>query len=87
MRITSSMLSSNYLKNVSKNMNYIQTLQSQLSTGKEISKPSDDPYKASRIVKMYADISSNEQYNDNITDVTNFLDVTDTSITQMSNLY
>lgn len=87
MRITSSMLSSNYLKNVSKNMNYIQRLQSQLSTGKEISKPSDDPYKASRIVKMYADISSNEQYNDNITDVTNFLDVTDTSITQMSNLY
>lgn len=87
MRITSSMLSSNYLKNVSKNMNYIQKLHNQLSTGKEISKPSDDPYKASRIVKMYADISSNEQYNDNITDVTNFLDVTDTSITQMSNLY
>lgn len=87
MRITSSMLSSNYLKNVSKNMNYIQTLQNQLSTGKEISRPSDDPYKASRIVKMYADISSNEQYNDNITDVTNFLDVTDTSITQISNLY
>jgi len=81
------MLSSNYLKNVSKNMNYIQTLQNQLSTGKEISRPSDDPYKASRIVKMYADISSNEQYNDNITDVTNFLDVTDTSITQISNLY
>ena len=87
MRITSTMLSSNYLKNVNKNMNYLQTLQSQLSTGKEISKPSDDPYKASRIVKMYADIAGNEQYNDNITDVTNFLDVTDTSITQISNLY
>lgn len=86
-RITNTMLSSNYLKNVNKNMNYLQTLQNQLSTGKEISKPSDDPYKASRIVKMYADVSANEQYNDNITDVTNFLDVTDTSITQMSNLY
>ncbi|WP_293983948.1 flagellar hook-associated protein FlgL [uncultured Clostridium sp.] len=87
MRITSTMLSSNYLKNVNKNMSYLQTLQNQLSTGKEISKPSDDPYKASRIVKMYADIAGNEQYNDNITDVTNFLDVTDTSITQISNLY
>ncbi len=87
MRITSTMLSSNYLKNINKNMSYLQTLQSQLSTGKEISKPSDDPYKASRIVKMYADIAGNEQYNDNITDVTNFLDVTDTSITQISNLY
>lgn len=86
-RITSTMLSSNYLKNVNKNLSYIEKMQNQLSTGKEISKPSDDPYKASRIVKMYADISGNEQYNDNITDVTNFLDVTDTSITQISNLY
>lgn len=86
-RITSTMLSSNYLKNVNKNLSYIEKMQNQLSTGKEISKPSDDPYKASRIVKMYADISGNEQYNDNITDVTNFLDVTDTSITQISSLY
>lgn len=87
MRITSTMLSSNYLKNVSKNMNYMQTLQNQLSTGKKISKPSDDPYAASRIIQMYADISSNEQYNSNIVDVTNFLDVTDSSINQMSSLY
>lgn len=85
-RITSTMLSKNYLYSVSRNMNNIQTLQNQLSTGKEISKPSDDPYKASRIIRMYADIGANEQYNDNITDVSNFLDVTDTSLTQLSNL-
>lgn len=85
-RITSTMLSRNYLYSVSRNMNNIQTLQNQLSTGKEISKPSDDPYKASRIIRMYADIGANEQYNDNITDASNFLDVTDTSLTQMSNL-
>lgn len=85
-RITSTMLSKNYLYSVSKNMVNIQTLQNQLSTGKEISKPSDDPYKASRIIRMYADIGANEQYNDNITDASNFLDVTDTSLTQMSNL-
>lgn len=85
-RITSTMLSKNYLYSVSKNMNNISTLQNQLSTGKQISKPSDDPYKASRIIRMYADIGANEQYNDNITDAINFLDVTDTSLTQMSNL-
>lgn len=85
-RITTSMLSTNYLRNVNRNLNYIQNVQNQLSTGKKISKPSDNPYAASRIVQMYADISGNEQYNDNITDVTNFLDVTDTSLTQMSNL-
>lgn len=85
-RITSTMLSRNYLHSVSKNMANVQTLQNQLSTGKQISKPSDDPYKASRIIRMYADIGANEQYNDNITDATNFLDVTDTSLTQMTNL-
>lgn len=86
-RITNSMLTSNYLNNISKNLSYIQKMQTQLSTGKEISKPSDDPYKTSRIIKMYADISNNEQYNDNITDVNNLLDITDTSLTQMSNLF
>ena len=85
-RITSTMLSKNYLYSVSKNMNNISTLQNQLSTGKQISKPSDDPYKASRIIRMYADIGANEQYNDNITDASNFLDVTDAALTQMSNL-
>lgn len=85
-RIISTMLSRNYLYDVTKNMSNVQTLQNQLSTGKEISKPSDDPYKASRIIRMYADIGANEQYNDNITDASNFLDVTDTSLTQMSNL-
>lgn len=87
MRITTPMLSANYLRNVGKNMNYLQTLQNQLSTGKKISKPSDNPFAASRIVQMYADISGNEQYNNNITDVTNFLDVTDTSMQQVSSLY
>lgn len=86
-RITNSMLTSNYLNNISKNLSYIQKMQTQLSTGKEISKPSDDPYKTSRIIKMYSDISNNEQYNDNITDVNNLLDMTDTSLTQMSNLF
>ena len=76
-RIISTMLSRNYLYDVTKNMSNVQTLQNQLSTGKEISKPSDDPYKASRIIRMYADIGANEQYNDNITDASNFLDVTD----------
>lgn len=85
-RIISTMLSKNYLYDVTKNMSNVQRLQNQLSTGKEISKPSDDPYKASRIIRMYADIGANEQYNDNITDASNFLDVTDTSLTQMSNL-
>lgn len=86
-RITNSMMTSNYLRNVSKNLNNVQKLQNQLSTGKEISKPSDDPFKASRIVKMYADIGSNEQYNDNITDVSNFLDVTDSSYEQLGNVF
>lgn len=43
MRITNKMLSNSFLSDMRTNLSNMQQLQKQMSTGKEISKPSDDP--------------------------------------------
>ncbi|OPJ64530.1 flagellar hook-associated protein FlgL [Clostridium chromiireducens] len=86
-RITSNMLSSNYLRNMKRNMNNMQTLQNQLASGKEINKASDNPYKASRSMQLHSEISYNTQYNENIKDTSNWLDTTDTALSQMGNIF
>lgn len=86
-RITNSMLSSNYLKNMKRNMNNMQALQNQLASGKEINKASDNPYVASRSMQLNAEISYNKQYDENIKDTSNWLDTTDTALSQMGNIF
>lgn len=86
-RITSSMLVKNYMTNTNRNLNNMQTLQNQLSSGKQINRPSNNPYKASRTMQLYTEIDSNKQYNENIKDVSNWLDITDTALNQMNNVF
>lgn len=86
-RITNSMLSSNYLRNMNRNMNNMKALQNQLASGKEINKASDNPYKASRSMQLHAEISYNKQFNENIKDTTNWLDTTDTALSQLGNIF
>lgn len=86
-RITSSMLSSTYLRDMKRNLGNMQTLQSQLSSGKEIQKASDNPYKTSRSMQLNSEISYNEQYNENIKDTSNWLDMTDTALSQIGDVF
>lgn len=85
MRVTNQMMSTTYLKDLNKNLNNLNTLNKQLTTGKEISKPSDNPFKTARIMQMYSDISANKQYNENIKDTINWLDTTDVALEQIGN--
>jgi|GEM_PF-322671 len=86
MRITNKMLSNNFLRDMKTNLNNLSTVQTQMATGKQVSKASDDPAKASKIMQIYSDIDSNKQYNDNITNTTNWLDMTDTSLGQVGDV-
>lgn len=86
-RITNSMLVKNYMTNTNRNLNNMQTLQNQLSSGKSINRPSDNPYKASRSMQLYTEIDANKQYNENIKDVSNWLDTTDTALDQAGKVF
>jgi flagellar hook-associated protein 3 FlgL len=86
MRVTNQMLSNNFLRDMRTNLNNMNTLQGQMTSGKQIRKPSDDPFKASRIMQMHSDIDANKQYNNNIKDSINWLDTTDTALGQVGNV-
>lgn len=86
MRITNKMLAGNFLRDMRTNLNNMKTLQSQLTSGKEIRKPSDDPFKVARAMQLHTDINVNKQYNENIKDTINYLDTTDTALNQAGNV-
>ena len=87
MRVTNKMLSDNYLSDMNVNLQNMQTVQQQMSTGKNFSKPSDDPFNVARSMQMNTSINANTQYNNNITNVSNWLDTTDTALGQLGNVF
>lgn len=87
MRVTNSMLSKSFLRDLNRNQNNLKKINSQLASGKEISRPSDDPYKVARSMQLSSDIKAATQYNENIKDTTNWLDTTDTALQQLENSF
>ncbi len=77
MRITNGIMTNNVLNNVLRNTQELYNLQDQLSSGKKISKPSDNPTDISRIMKFNQNISRMGQYESNINSVKVNLDTTD----------
>lgn len=82
MRVTNKMLSNSFLTDMSTNLQNMQKLQQQMTSGKEISKPSDDPAKVAKAMQLTSDINTNKQYNTNISNTSNWLDTTDTALGQ-----
>ena len=87
MRVTNKMLSNNFMSDMRNNLNSMQTLQQQMSSGKEIRRPSDNPFKVARIMQLSSDIDANTQYNENISDTLNWLDTTDSALSHAGNVF
>lgn len=86
MRITNRMLSDNFLNDMYTNLENMQNIQSQLTSGKKIRKPSDDPYIATRSLQIDSDITINKQYNTNISNTKYWLNQTDTALNQAGDI-
>lgn len=80
MRITNNMVIANMVRNIANNQERENKYQTQLSTGKKISVPSDDPVVASRALKLRTDVSKLEQYQKNISDAQSWLSATDETL-------
>lgn len=84
MRVTNKMMTSSFLNDMQTNLSRMSKIQRQLTSGKEVSRPSDDPFVVARSMQLSGDIAANEQYNSNIKDTTNWLDATDTALGQLT---
>ncbi|NEZ45863.1 flagellar hook-associated protein 3 [Clostridium niameyense] len=83
MRITNKMMSDTFLSDMNSNLEKLNTLEKQRDTGKNFSKPSDDPANVIRSMQLHTGIGVNKQYNKNINTTINWLDVTDTALGQL----
>ena len=86
MRITNSMLIKNMLWNSNNNLVSMSNYQNQMSTGKKITRPSDDPVGITKVMKYKTDIRETQQYSKNIDDALGWLEVSESSITNIKDI-
>jgi flagellar hook-associated protein 3 FlgL len=79
-RITTQMTASMTLNDLQQSMNRLNTTQQQLSSGKKINQPSDDPYGTSQAIGLNGQLSSLDDYTNNITDGTAWTQQATTSL-------
>lgn len=80
MRITQGMLSNNMLRNLSNSYSTLDTYMNQLSTGKKINKPSDDPVIAMKGMNYRSQVIEVEQFMRNTNEVHNWMDNSDAAL-------
>jgi len=80
MRITNNVVTRNFINNMSKDLSQVTKAQEQLSSGKVISKPSDNPTLASKIMNLDNSIKENEQYSKTIDSSMNWINTADGSL-------
>lgn len=80
MRVTDSLMSQNFLRNLGINTKNVQKYQTQLFTLKQVSKSSDDPLRVSKILDLKSSITQNEQYKNTISTSIDFTNVQDSAL-------
>lgn len=86
MRISNNMMIYNFLGSLNKSMNRMNTIQEQLSDGKLIHRPSDDPVRAFRSLRFNVSMTTNEQYTQNAKDATEWLNQSDSALADLSEI-
>ncbi|WP_077624762.1 flagellar hook-associated protein FlgL [Sediminibacillus massiliensis] len=80
MRVTQSMLFNNMLRNLSNSYNSMGKYMDQLSTGKKINRPSDDPVVAMKGMNYRSQVTEIEQFQRNTSEVHNWMDNSDSAL-------
>ena len=81
MRITTKMMQSTSLRNLNINKSLQEKLTNQMSTGKKITRPSDDPVIAIRALKLNSSLDKIDQYYEkNASDAQSWLELTESAL-------
>lgn len=80
MRVTSSLMSQNFLRNLSHTQNKVYKYQEQLSSLKEVNRPSDNPLAVSKILDLKSSIVQNREYKNTMEDAIDWTNVQDSAL-------
>lgn len=82
MRVTQGMLTGNMLRNLMTSQEKMGTYLDQLTTGKKINRPSNDPVIAMKGMGYRTQVAEVEQYKRNVGDIHNWMDNSDAALNQ-----
>ncbi|AJY74516.1 flagellar hook-associated protein FlgL [Paenibacillus beijingensis] len=85
-RVTQGMMHSQLIRNLNTNMGKMSDQQDQISTGRKINKPSDDPVGITYGLRYRTEIASNEQYKRNVDSAQSWLDFNDSQLDQATKI-
>lgn len=87
MRITNKIMQNNSLRNINRNKETQDTLNTQMATGNKVIRPSDDPVVAIRSLRLNNNLTKLDQYNKkNAEDAGSWLSVTEDAISTVSDI-
>ena len=87
MRVTNSMISRNSMININSNKVNVDILNTQMTTQKKISRPSEDPVIAIRALRLRSNLSELDQYYErNIPDARSWIEVTESALKNMQTI-
>jgi flagellar hook-associated protein 3 FlgL len=80
MRVTHQLLKNTVIRNVQRNLHNMNRYQDMLSSGKTVTKPSDDPIKIARVMGYNTALDQNQQYQKNIHAARSWVDTTEEAL-------
>lgn len=83
-RITNAMVTRTVLADIQDVYGRLTKTQEKLSSGKQLTKASDDPFAASRALLYRSGLAANQQYQANVGEAKSWLDATDASLSQVT---
>ncbi len=83
MRVSTGMLQTKASNELNRVWSRLQGLQTQIATGRRVSKPSDDPIAADRVMRVRSQQRATEQYQRNLNEAREFASASDTAITRL----
>lgn len=80
------MMSNNYLRALNGSLERQSKIQEQLTDGKAIHRPSDDPIKTIRSLRFNSNLAINEQHTQNVNDSLSWMETTDGAMSDLSSI-
>ena len=82
-RVTTSMVQRNVLADLNSLSAKLARTQAKAASGKEITRPSDDPFATAKAMGMRQAMDANTQYKDNIDNAVSWQDATETALSSI----
>lgn len=86
MRVVPAMIANDMLNNLSQSYQYIQKVGNELSSGKQLNQPSDNPAGVANAIDLKAAIDANTQYQSSSQTATNWMQATTAALQQLTDV-